>query len=109
MRLFDSDEVHEGLPYQSLVPALIAGHLRDVNLSESLLRAQSSAGDGEVSTRNAVHGTCRTIRLAPRGGGRAGRSDHPACYAPFVRSPLPVPASPFTRRDSRATPALVST
>ena len=47
MRLFDSDKVHEGLPYQSLVPALIAGHLRDVNLSESLLQTQPSAGGGE--------------------------------------------------------------
>ena len=47
MRLFDSDQVHEGLPYRSLVPALIAGHLRDVNLSESLLQAQPSAGGGE--------------------------------------------------------------
>ena len=55
MRLIDSDQVNEGLPYQSLVPALIAGHLRDVDLSESLLQAQPSAGGGEVSTRNAVH------------------------------------------------------
>ena len=47
MRLFDSDQVHEGLPYRSLVPALIAGHLRDVDLSESLLQAQPSAGGGE--------------------------------------------------------------
>ena len=47
MRFFDSRRVHEALPYASLVPALIDAHQRDVDLSESLLQAQPSAGGGE--------------------------------------------------------------
>ena len=55
------------------------------------------------------HRACRTARLALRDSGRAGRSGHLACYVPFVRSLLPVPASPFTGWALSASPASVST
>ncbi len=47
MRFFDSSQVHEALPYISLVPALIDAHDRDVDLSQSLLQTQPNAGGGE--------------------------------------------------------------
>lgn len=47
MRFFDSSQVHGTLPYASLVPALIDAHHRDVDLSQSLLQTQPSAGGGE--------------------------------------------------------------
>ncbi len=47
MRFFDSSHVHGALPYASLVPALIDAHHRDVDLSQSLLQTQPSAGGGE--------------------------------------------------------------
>lgn len=47
MRFFDSSQVHGALPYASLVPALIDAHHRDVDLSQSLLQTQPSAGGGE--------------------------------------------------------------
>lgn len=47
MHFFDSNQVHGALPYASLVPALIDAHHRDVDLSQSLLQTQPSAGGGE--------------------------------------------------------------
>ncbi len=47
MHFFDHRQVHESLPYSTVVPALITAHLRDVELSQSLLQTQPGAEDGE--------------------------------------------------------------
>ena len=46
MKVFDADQVHDLLPYDALIPALVAEHLSDVDTRGSVVLDQPAAGGG---------------------------------------------------------------
>ncbi|MEM9140003.1 MAG: ornithine cyclodeaminase [Pseudomonadota bacterium] len=44
--MFDAQAVHDGLPYDRLIPALIQAHQRDVDAVQSVLMEQPASGPG---------------------------------------------------------------
>ncbi len=49
MKFFDADQVHNTLPYEILVPALIRQHLNDVDHSDSICQQlPNGAGDSDI-------------------------------------------------------------